>query len=115
MGRVYYVNHDQRITQWNPPGVERLLPHPHPPTSSHASTPLVPPAPPSMGGSTTTQSLSNGLPGDQGRRGRAGGEGEKSLELPGHIEIRTTPEGRQYYVNHKNKTTLWMRPTPDQW
>ena len=37
--------------------------------------------------------------------------GNSNSNLPDGWEMRTTPEGKVYYVNHITKTTQWDRPT----
>lgn len=134
-GRVYYVDHNTRTTTWQRPDTERLArfqhwrgerrhvvaqgnqrflyPHPpHPPHPAHAAhppdadhdpaTPAIagpaPPAPSAVSGATATTSLSTGASDDA------------LGALPAGWERRVQPDGRVYYVNHKNRTTQWEDP-----
>ena len=35
---------------------------------------------------------------------------EEDLSLPSHMERKTNPNGRVYYVNHKTRKTSWWNP-----
>jgi len=43
--------------------------------------------------------------------GTAGVSSQQLSPLPDGWEERKTENGRLYYVNHKTKTTQWVKPT----
>jgi len=43
--------------------------------------------------------------------GTAGVSSQQPCPLPDGWEERKTENGRLYYVNHKTKTTQWVKPT----
>eukprot|EP00752_Nemacystus_decipiens_P004462 g4075.t1 len=135
-GRPYYVNHDQRITQWTPP--------PPPPDSVSGSAAaatrageqktsyqdqstaaaFVPSSTPPYGfgvAPAAPQPPSAPVPfgGGDGGGGVGGGVAvggvQGDLGLPGYIEIRTHADGRTYYVNHRTKVTSWVPPPKEDW
>ncbi|KAK2578358.1 hypothetical protein KPH14_002630 [Odynerus spinipes] len=103
-GRIYYVDHNTKSTTWQRPNTERLqhfqqwqgerqfvvqqgnqrFLYPQPLGAAAAVA----------GPSTST------MPDDDDILG----------PLPSGWERRTQPEGRVYYVNHKNRTTQWEDP-----
>lgn len=138
-GRVYYVDHNTRTTTWQRPDTERLArfqhwrgerryvveqgnqrflyPHPQPPhqpdndhdlnaTGSSSGpgpstvSPAAPPgaAPPVPLGAAPAAGA--GAPAPDDALGA----------LPSGWERRSQPDGRVYYVNHKNRTTQWEDP-----
>ncbi|CAM9490348.1 unnamed protein product [Pylaiella littoralis] len=134
-GRVYYVNHEKRITQWDRP----------PPSSageykSSYSDQAAAPAP--AGGVPSAPAV--GAPGGFGIapavhpqhpglgfapavqrqqppsapvsfNGGGNGGGDSGSGLPRHIEVRTNAAGRTYYVNHRTKVTSWVTPPREDW
>uniref|UniRef100_A0A146M3E5 E3 ubiquitin-protein ligase n=1 Tax=Lygus hesperus TaxID=30085 RepID=A0A146M3E5_LYGHE len=101
-GRIYYVDHNTRTTTWQRPNTERLQHFQHwqgerqhvvregnqrflyPPNGSQQTG--------AAAAATTT-------------------EEEESLgPLPSGWEKRVQPDGRVYFVNHKNRTTQWEDP-----
>ncbi|XP_033231253.1 E3 ubiquitin-protein ligase Su(dx) [Belonocnema kinseyi] len=103
-GRIYYVDHNTRSTTWQRPNTERLQHFQHwqgerqyvvqqgnqrflyP--QAHGSNPSA-----VAGPSTSTVDEDDALG-----------------PLPAGWERRKQPEGRVYYVNHKNRTTQWEDP-----
>lgn len=133
-GRPYYVNHDQRVTQWTPPTPPDLVsdsaaaatrageeksPYQDQPTAAASVpsstspvgfgvTPAVqhpPSAPVPFGGGGGGGGIGGGV--------APGGVGD--LGLPGYIEIRTHADGRTYYVNHRTQVTSWVPPPREDW
>ncbi|KAL5533037.1 hypothetical protein ACEPAF_4813 [Sanghuangporus sanghuang] len=103
-GRRYYVNHNNRTTQWN-----------HPNAPARQSTQVVPQRPPQP---TPSQVASRTLVDDVLESNNAGlstSHNPASLAsntngLPPGWEQRFTPTGRPYYVDHTSRTTTWIRP-----
>lgn len=98
-GRIYYVDHNTRTTTWQRPNTERLQhfqqwqgERAHVMTQGnqrflypqHSQAPVP---------STSTAEEDDALG-----------------PLPSGWEKRVQPEGRVYYVNHKNRTTQWEDP-----
>ncbi|UYV63318.1 WWP1 [Cordylochernes scorpioides] len=86
-GRIYYADHNTRTTTWQRPTVERVRNF-------------------QQWQSAQTQVLQHcrrrflyAIPGAQ-----------KDDPLPEGWEKRKDPSGKEYYVNHKNKTTQWEDP-----
>ncbi|ORX44255.1 HECT-domain-containing protein [Hesseltinella vesiculosa] len=120
LGRPYYVDHNNRTTTWKPPTANtnqdqqqqtemerarhnaRRLPEERPTTTSTSST-SVDTRPPS------TVQPSNILP-VQNNMTTAG-----SGPLPAGWEMRTTAEGRPYFVDHNTRTTTWVDPRRQQY
>ncbi len=109
-GRVYYVDHNTRTTTWQRPNTERL--------QNFASW---------QGERAQVLQMKNQrflYPDQQGNRpngavaapqtGGAGGgghdDGDPLGPLPDGWEKRVEPNGRVYFVNHKNRTTQWDDP-----
>lgn len=92
-GRVYYVDHNTRTTTWQRPNTERL--------QSFASW---------QGEREQVLLMKNQrfLYPDQARGGTA--EDDPLGPLPDGWEKRVEPNGRVYFVNHKNRTTQWEDP-----
>ncbi|XP_043270860.1 E3 ubiquitin-protein ligase Su(dx) isoform X2 [Venturia canescens] len=103
-GRIYYVDHNTRSTTWQRPNTERLQHFQHwqgerqyvvqqgnqrflYPHQVHGNQPVV--AGPSIQNVDEDDALG---------------------PLPAGWEKRKQPEGRVYYVNHKNRTTQWEDP-----
>jgi len=127
-GRVYYVDHNTRQTTWQRPNTDRLQqmaswqgerarvmqaknqrflypeaaaggvegPPPAPAPPAHAPSPAPGPG-----------------PGGQQEQGAGAGrqaEDDPLGKLPDGWEKRVEPNGRVYFVNHKNRTTQWEDP-----
>ncbi|XP_045458973.1 E3 ubiquitin-protein ligase Su(dx) [Melitaea cinxia] len=117
-GRVYYVDHNTRTTTWQRPDTERLArfqhwrgerrhvvaqgnqrflyPQPAPP-------PAPAPAPDHEPAPAATES-------ERAAGGAGAGADEALGALPAGWERRVHPDGRAYFVNHKNRTTQWEDP-----
>ncbi|XP_066598927.1 E3 ubiquitin-protein ligase Su(dx) [Prorops nasuta] len=102
-GRIYYVDHNTRSTTWQRPNTERLQHYQHwqgerqyvvqqgnqrflYPQAHGSQVPIA-------GPSSSTVDDDDALG-----------------PLPAGWERRKQPEGRVYYVNHKNRTTQWEDP-----
>ncbi|GAB5587048.1 hypothetical protein Unana1_01948 [Umbelopsis nana] len=139
LGRPYYVDHNTRTTTWNRPQVgstqtertqeqqnqtemerrrhnARMLPEDRP-SANASSTSLesspAPQAPPSQ--NSNTLSPGNG-PAANGvlplnNNATTAGNGP----LPSGWEMRTTAEGRPYFVDHTTRTTTWVDPRRQQY
>ncbi|KAK5646841.1 hypothetical protein RI129_005305 [Pyrocoelia pectoralis] len=102
-GRIYYVDHNSRTTTWQRPNSERLQhfqqwqgqrQHIVQQGNQRFLYPSQQAAPPGPGTSTSAiQDEDDGLG-----------------PLPSGWERRVQPEGRVYFVNHKNRTTQWEDP-----
>lgn len=144
-GRPYYVNHDQRITQWAPPGPavgsaaptagEQKMPYvDHTTAAAAAASAFIPSSAPPVVQQQQQQPHSVPVFFDGGARGGNGGYGggggvvplpgpvrgsgpgaAGGGSLPGHIEVRTNENGRVYYVNHRTKVTSWVVPPREDW
>ncbi|XP_023955230.2 E3 ubiquitin-protein ligase Su(dx) [Bicyclus anynana] len=132
-GRVYYVDHNTRTTTWQRPDTERLArfqhwrgerrhvvaqgnqrflyPPPQPPHPQPAADHDPPPSVnsismPAAGASSSASASASGA-----ATTAASAAGEEGLgALPAGWERRVQPDGRVYYVNHKNRTTQWEDP-----
>ncbi|CAK9805958.1 E3 ubiquitin-protein ligase Su(dx) [Anthophora plagiata] len=102
-GRIYYVDHNTRSTTWQRPNTERLQHFQHwQGERQHVVQQgnqrfLYPQA---HGGQTAMAGPSTSTVNDDDALG----------PLPAGWERRKQPEGRVYYVNHKNRTTQWEDP-----
>lgn len=83
-GRVYYVDHNRRMTTWVQP----------------AATPSTP--------SVRAPSISVPQPHVQNPTRSSGGYVD--VPLPAGWEERRTPEGRPYFVDHHTRLTTWIDP-----
>lgn len=102
-GRVYYVDHNTRSTTWQRPNTERL--------QCFASW---------QGERAQVLQMKNQrfLYPDNARNGSGAsngapegtGEDDSLGPLPDGWEKRVEPNGRVYFVNHKNRTTQWEDP-----
>lgn len=132
-GRVYYVDHNTRQTTWQRPNSDRLQnmanwqgeraqvlqmknqrflypdqqsgpsmqagpTNAPPPADAHPTTPA-----PSISTPSAAVVSNNAPPG-------AATEEDTLGPLPDGWEKRVEPNGRVYYVNHKNRTTQWEDP-----
>lgn len=98
-GRIYYVDHNTRTTTWQRPNTERLQhfqqwqgERAHVMTQGNQRF-LYPQHSQGPVPSTSTTEEDDALG-----------------PLPAGWERRVQPEGRVYYVNHKNRTTQWEDP-----
>ncbi|XP_011639513.1 E3 ubiquitin-protein ligase Su(dx)-like [Pogonomyrmex barbatus] len=101
-GRIYYVDHNTRSTTWQRPSTERLQHFQHwqgerqyvvQQGNQRFLYPQVHSGKMSAAPSTSTADDDDALG-----------------PLPAGWEKRKQPEGRVYYVNHKNRTTQWEDP-----
>lgn len=99
MGRVYYVDHNTRTTTWQRPNSERLMHFKHwqgqrQHIVSQGNQRFLYPQ---QGTGNTTTATNN--------------DEEDGLgPLPDGWERRVQPDGKVYFVNHKNRTTQWEDP-----
>ena len=120
-GRVYYVDHNTRTTTWQRPNTERLQNF----ASWQGERAQVLQMknqrflyPDSSGGARTGAGGEEGgaapgagaAPGGAGGAGGPAGGGDPLGPLPDGWEKRVEPNGRVYFVNHKNRTTQWEDP-----
>ncbi|XP_041970110.1 E3 ubiquitin-protein ligase Su(dx) isoform X2 [Aricia agestis] len=136
-GRRYYVDHNTRTTTWQRPDTERLARfqhwrgerrhvvaqgnqrflYPHqaapdtPRDAAAGSTAAVGGSGASAGGAPPSISAPSAAGGAGGGGGAGGASADDGLgALPAGWERRVQPDGRVYYVNHKNRTTQWEDP-----
>ncbi|XP_012225415.1 E3 ubiquitin-protein ligase Su(dx) isoform X2 [Linepithema humile] len=101
-GRIYYVDHNTRSTTWQRPNTERLQHFQHwqgerQYVVQQGNQRFLYPQP---HGNQAAAGLSTSVADDDDALG----------PLPAGWERRKQPEGRIYYVNHKNRTTQWEDP-----
>ncbi|XP_069365570.1 E3 ubiquitin-protein ligase Su(dx) [Maniola hyperantus] len=126
-GRVYYVDHNTRTTTWQRPDTERLARFQHwrgerrHVVAQGNQRFLYPPPPPAQPASDhdpppSVNSISVPVAGTvaAGAASAAAGATVAGEDAPGALpagwERRVQPDGRVYYVNHKNRTTQWEDP-----
>ncbi|KAL0849133.1 hypothetical protein ABMA28_013482 [Loxostege sticticalis] len=137
-GRVYYVDHNTRTTTWQRPDTERLArfqhwrgerrhvvaqgnqrflyPQPQPPHQPDADNDATTMGPSGSSAALASGTVPGGTPGAAAQAAPAGGVGSAVAAddplgaLPAGWERRVQPDGRVYYVNHKNRTTQWEDP-----
>ncbi|KOC65444.1 E3 ubiquitin-protein ligase Su(dx) [Habropoda laboriosa] len=103
-GRIYYVDHNTRSTTWQRPNTERLQHFQHwqgerqHVVQQGSQRFLYPQA---HGGQAAMAGPSTSTVVD---------DDDALGPLPAGWERRKQPEGRVYYVNHKNRTTQWEDP-----
>ncbi|GAB5590341.1 hypothetical protein Unana1_05241 [Umbelopsis nana] len=129
LGRPYYVDHNSRTTTWHRPVINsvdrsrdlenqtaierqrhntRTLPEDRPP-SSNSTINLPEPGTPSSSTATPTSSTA-AAPATTNST-----TSSNSGPLPAGWEMRTTPEGRPYFVDHNTRTTTWVDPRRQQY
>ncbi|XP_020278502.1 E3 ubiquitin-protein ligase Su(dx)-like [Pseudomyrmex gracilis] len=101
-GRIYYVDHNTRSTTWQRPNTERLQHWQHwqgerQYVVEQGNQRFLYPQ---VHGSQSAAGPSTSVVDDDDALG----------PLPAGWERRKQPEGRVYYVNHKNRTTQWEDP-----
>jgi len=139
-GRVYYVDHNTRQTTWQRPNGDRLQNFAswqgeraqvlqmtnqrflYPDQSGLRQSQQEPAAPsnPPPGAAATPTATSNGETGATvasteastaaSSSGAEGTDAASQRALPEGWDRREDPNGRVYYVNHKNRTTQWEDP-----
>ncbi|XP_029039665.1 E3 ubiquitin-protein ligase Su(dx) isoform X1 [Osmia bicornis bicornis] len=102
-GRIYYVDHNTRSTTWQRPNTERLQHFQHwQGERQHVVQ---------QGNQRFLYSQSYGNPAALPGPSTSTVDDDDVLgPLPAGWERRKQPEGRVYYVNHKNRTTQWEDP-----
>uniref|UniRef100_A0A672IQ71 E3 ubiquitin-protein ligase n=1 Tax=Salarias fasciatus TaxID=181472 RepID=A0A672IQ71_SALFA len=106
LGRIYFVNHENRTTQWQRPTAQsgRSSPTTNAPctTTTTTSWRLLRPTHPRRS-SLTLRAL-------QSLRIRGSGSDSSRTGLPAGWEEKRDSKGRRYYINHNSRTTTWTRP-----
>jgi len=95
LGRVYYVNHNNRTTSWEKPDGRETLP-----SGWEARADLTTERIYYVDHNTKTTTFER-------PKEESGGNGS----LPAGWEKRSDPLGRVYYVDHNTRTTSWIRPS----
>lgn len=118
-GRVYYVDHNTRTTTWQRPDTERLARYQHwrgerRHVVAQGNQRFLYPHPNGQNG-TAAPPAAEAPAGSAPAVGAAGTEEAAPVDdalgpLPSGWERRVQPDGRIYYVNHKNRTTQWEDP-----
>ncbi|XP_043216329.1 E3 ubiquitin-protein ligase Su(dx)-like isoform X2 [Amphibalanus amphitrite] len=98
-GRVYYVDHNTRTTTWQRPTVESLRNYQE--WQGERSQVMK---------QSNMRFLYPAGGGAASANGAATSEEDPLGPLPDGWEKRIEPNGRVYYVNHKNRTTQWEDP-----
>ncbi|XP_026468801.1 E3 ubiquitin-protein ligase Su(dx)-like [Ctenocephalides felis] len=130
-GRVYYVDHNTRSTTWQRPSPERLQHYQqwqgerahvaqqanqrflYPAQAQASGAPGVSGAAAGSSGSPpliTAPSVSMPTTAAMAMAGTVPDDSDTLGPLPAGWEKRVQPEGRVYFVNHKNRTTQWEDP-----
>ncbi|KAI8149652.1 hypothetical protein BJV82DRAFT_588730 [Fennellomyces sp. T-0311] len=140
LGRPYYVDHNTRTTTWKRPSARsaqeqqevtemerqrhnaRGLPEDRPNASATSSGSEDASQPPAAAPAPSTQAPA------QPSGGNGGGSNSPNVlalqhnmttagtgPLPPGWEMRTTPEGRPYFVDHNTRTTTWVDPRRQQY
>ncbi|CAB3376534.1 Hypothetical predicted protein [Cloeon dipterum] len=115
-GRVYYVDHNTRTTTWQRPSTERLQHFQHwqgerAHVIQQGNQRFLYPASVSNGTSSTAAATSAGSSSSGSSAAPKPDDDEATLgPLPAGWEKRVQPDGRLYFVNHKNRTTQWEDP-----
>lgn len=101
-GRIYYVDHNTRSTTWQRPNTERLQHFQHWQGERQYVV--------QQGNQRFLYPQAGGQPVVAGPSTAVADEDDALGPLPAGWERRKQPEGRVYYVNHKNRTTQWEDP-----
>ncbi|KAK1785400.1 hypothetical protein P4O66_018783, partial [Electrophorus voltai] len=121
LGRTYYVNHENRTTQWSRPTIQDVQREAEQTHSTHTQHPFITRRQISEHEETSDPRES---PEPQGHGSRRGSLQMLAVEeYPVHpMMVPTTPglppgweqkrdsKGRVYYINHNSRTTTWTRP-----
>ncbi|XP_019868431.1 E3 ubiquitin-protein ligase Su(dx) [Aethina tumida] len=105
-GRVYYVDHNTRTTTWQRPDHQRLQ---HFQQWQGQRQHIVQQGNQRFLYPQTQNGTTAGPSGPSGPSASAD-EDDGLGQLPAGWEKRVQPEGRVYFVNHKNRTTQWEDP-----
>nr|XP_023673063.1 E3 ubiquitin-protein ligase NEDD4-like isoform X2 [Paramormyrops kingsleyae] len=97
-GRLYYVNHTSRTSTWNHPVTQEAIGFSAVTDMDAAGTPHASP------GSLFPQLSPEGAP------PRSSEPGPPLSFMPSGWEIRTTPDGRPFFIDHNSRTTTWEDP-----
>ncbi|XP_011269445.2 E3 ubiquitin-protein ligase Su(dx) [Camponotus floridanus] len=101
-GRIYYVDHNTRSTTWQRPNTERLQHFQHWQGERQYVV--------QQGNQRFLYPQAHGNQVAAGPSTSAADDDDALGPLPAGWERRKQPEGRVYYVNHKNRTTQWEDP-----
>uniref|UniRef100_A0A673JQX3 E3 ubiquitin-protein ligase n=1 Tax=Sinocyclocheilus rhinocerous TaxID=307959 RepID=A0A673JQX3_9TELE len=97
-GRIYYVNHNSRMTTWTRPLIQLIQP-PSEAAAAVAGAALNPTvyAPPLLSPDVSPQHTLSHSP-------------EHTGLMPAGWEVRSAPNGRSFFIDHNTKTTTWDNP-----
>ncbi|XP_050445104.1 E3 ubiquitin-protein ligase Su(dx) isoform X2 [Cataglyphis hispanica] len=101
-GRIYYVDHNTRSTTWQRPNTERLQHFQHWQGERQYVV--------QQGNQRFLYPQAHGSQVAAGPSTSVVDDDDALGPLPAGWERRKQPEGRVYYVNHKNRTTQWEDP-----
>ncbi|XP_024870767.1 E3 ubiquitin-protein ligase Su(dx) [Temnothorax curvispinosus] len=101
-GRIYYVDHNTRSTTWQRPNTERLQHFQHWQGERQYVV--------QQGNQRFLYPQAHGSQASAGPSTSMVDDDDALGPLPAGWEKRKQPEGRVYYVNHKNRTTQWEDP-----
>ncbi|XP_018324568.1 E3 ubiquitin-protein ligase Su(dx) [Agrilus planipennis] len=101
-GRIYYVDHNARTTTWQRPNTERLQ---HYQQWQGQRQHIV-----QQGNQRFLYPTQPQITSSAGPSASPADEDDGLGPLPPGWERRVQPDGRVYYVNHKNRTTQWEDP-----
>ncbi|EZA56343.1 hypothetical protein DMN91_010437 [Ooceraea biroi] len=101
-GRIYYVDHNTRSTTWQRPNTERLQHFQHWQGERQYVV--------QQGNQRFLYPQAHGNQAAAGPSTSTTDDDDALGPLPAGWERRKQPEGRVYYVNHKNRTTQWEDP-----
>ncbi|KAH0955911.1 hypothetical protein HN011_007261 [Eciton burchellii] len=101
-GRIYYVDHNTRSTTWQRPNTERLQHFQHWQGERQYVV--------QQGNQRFLYPQAHGNQAAAGPSTSTADDDDALGPLPAGWERRKQPEGRVYYVNHKNRTTQWEDP-----
>lgn len=101
-GRIYYVDHNTRTTTWQRPNTERLQHFQHwQGERQHVVQ---------QGNQRFLYPQQQQQTNNNNNAAGTNDEEESLGPLPSGWEKRVQPDGRVYFVNHKNRTTQWEDP-----
>uniref|UniRef100_A0A672S7N6 E3 ubiquitin-protein ligase n=1 Tax=Sinocyclocheilus grahami TaxID=75366 RepID=A0A672S7N6_SINGR len=98
-GRIYYVNHNSRMTTWTRPLIQLIQPPSEAAAAAVAGAALNPTvyAPPLLSPDVSPQHALSHSP-------------EHTGLMPAGWEVRSAPNGRSFFIDHNTKTTTWDNP-----
>jgi E3 ubiquitin-protein ligase NEDD4 len=120
-GRVFYIDHTRRLTQWYSPTPEQIQlairNSPRPLSVALTSSPQQPTSLPPSSSPLSPSSSSSVKPTitSPAGNGRTNGRPETSStenlgDLPPNWVMRTTPNGKFFFIDHNTKSTQWEDP-----